>query len=1598
MGTSYKGVGGPRPAPGQAPHELNMRPASRASPLAPKPVPVRETPVVSYHPGYGANASELQRKRKRENAKQMRHKKKAKRTTNAQPTVDDIIEDQITETASQYWAQGGGKLKAFDPKVINRIYASELASFERSRVTLLEFSCYLENYLWKHYNPKTASFEHVMSIILLVNEKQREQVPMWECFRGRDKDFHSLVKSIFALKTDPYAHAKGLKTKTKTQRWRAMKLREQKAYVEFLINMLQTFENQWVQELFIRMVFIQIWEHIHPARREYLVEPVPYLRKQWSKYEKILEKQNREQLPKTMTQLFLPSLMEEFFQTLEQTEPEKLETKVGKIRVQYMCRFMELLIDLLTQLSTRRFLCIYLVETHFVIKCRLSALGAWSQSKEVNKGKLFSQMLDRMDWYLRFPIDIQEGEPVEHEDLVLENYARMEDLQRVAYTDHPKLKPLALGCIKNIDNEKGMLDHTKKLNDAELRSLLVQLEVLAEVDKPTETREMLDRIMIRHHLTQKSKKHEVNQLSLYPTERLLWDRSFVPSERYNHETCLALPKLNLQFLTTYDYLLRNFNLFRLESTYEIREDLAKCVWRIRPRLQMNVDEGRRKTIFTGYSRMAAPLNEFMITSVSKPKLGEIKPSKVTAEVTVDLAPFNGETRMEWENLREHDVLFLLKIDASRDIEQDTHDRKTGKVGRYGVGGKSWDEMSREELGVSVCRGCEIVFVKDGQGGVIGERNVETQRIYEARDSIRTFCVTLDCAQFQMDKAAEVESGIDVYMDLNLVMRRRAKENNFKAVLKTIRGLMNDKWITPKWFTNLLLGYENPTANQYYNMADRVNELKFNNTFLDAQHVTECFPGRKIIFSTEDPEKLVPPFKVVFDEDEGPPDMVTLMNAAFGKPIKVNPDKPPIRVEPYHEPFRNFNVSNPKRNNIRFSPVQLEAIRSGMNHGLTMVVGPPGTGKTDVAVQIINNLYHNFPNQRTLLVTHSNQALNDLFEKIMERDIDERYLIRLGYAARELQTDRNMSKYGRVNYMLEKRLEQLKEAQRLARTMGHNEDFTSTCEMAEHFFTYHVLAEWEKFQEKCDKFFHQSKSPEQTRTIVSRQFPFTDFCMKWHPILFKQRSYDEDMDIAKKCWTHITWLFNELKESRVFELLRHGKDRGNYLLSRHAKIIAMTCTHAAMKRDDFIRMHFQYDNIIMEEAAQILEVETLIPMMLQKVDREAGWRLKRIVLIGDHNQLPPVVQNMSIQKFSKLDQSLFTRFVRMGIPTINLNMQGRARANIAKLYSWRYQQLGNLPVTNQPRFKFANTGLAHEFQAINVEDYLGQGCTQPNPYFYQNLGEAEYIVQFYMYLRLRGYPAERISIITSYNGQKHLIRDVLARRCEDDKIFGLPRIVATVDKYQGSQNDIVLLSLVKTKSVGHIRDVRRLVVALSRSRLGVYVFCRVKLFQNCYELTPSFNVLLTRPTKMALLPEESWPTQRLLDDRLEDKQVVVEGVEHMAKITAKMAEKVRYRHQIRYQEQIEEFARIAREELAARDEYDRQQRDKDEAAMAAKAEVGDKEGGEKNSLGAGGVGPPPGADAPADAKDEEMAEPKTSASDKAAEPKPAGDAKPMEAET
>lgn len=253
---------------------------------------------------------------------------------------------------------------------------------------------------------------------------------------------------------------------------------------------------------------------------------------------------------------------------------------------------------------------------------------------------------------------------------------------------------------------------------------------------------------------------------------------------------------------------------------------------------------------------------------------------------------------------------------------------------------------------------------------------------------------------------------------------------------------------------------------------------------------------------------------------------------------------------------------------------------------------------------------------------------------------------------------------------------------------------------------------------------------------------------------------------------------------------------------------------------------------------------------------------------------------------------------MGVPRVQLNAQGRARPAIARLYNWRYASsggLGDLPlVSTAPEYAAANGGLARVAQLIDVPDYNGRGESTPLPHYYQNAGEAEYAVALFQYMRLCGYPADRITLLTTYNGQKQLLRDIVKRRCAPYAVFGSPAAIETVDKYQGQQNDYVILSLVRTKAVGHVRDVRRLVVALSRARLGLYVFGRAALFANCYELAPALSQLIDPPNALQLLLGESYGTTRPAAAPIEAveassggalRRVTVRGVEDMGRIVA-----------------------------------------------------------------------------------------------------------------
>lgn len=741
---------------------------------------------------------------------------------------------------------------------------------------------------------------------------------------------------------------------------------------------------------------------------------------------------------------------------------------------------------------------------------------------------------------------------------------------------------------------------------------------------------------VSRHERRISQLNALNEMPLYPTESIIWDENLVPSSYYNGDNVLALPKLNLQFLTLHDYLLRNFNLFRLESTFEIRQDVEDVVSRMLPWLS---EEG--EIVFGGWARMALPVASFAVIDVAKPHIGEQKPSRVRADVSVVLN-VRRDVQEEWENLRKHDVCFLITV------------RPTQPIGsRY-----NHREPFVPQVGLTYVRGCEIEGMLDENGKLIEDGPEPKPHLSGEK---RTFRVWLDRNQYKDDMDALQEGGDDVYEEFSIIMRRKPKENNFKAVLETIRHLMNTECVVPPWLHDILLGYGDPGAAHYKRMPNQAKALDFNDTFLSLEHVKQCFPGHKII-CRGDAQTMDKPFRLSFggvkERDSGDEEA---SDEEDEKMDTEDQEKNAIKVETYSIPRRGPYVCNaPKQNTVRFTPTQVEAIRSGMQPGLTLVVGPPGTGKTDVAVQIISNLYHNHPNQRTLIVTHSNQALNQLFEKIMALDIDERHLLRLGHGEEALETEKDFSRYGRVNYVLRQRMQLLNQVQKLQESLGVGGDVAYTCETAGYFYLYQVLARWEKFCSRVEQIRESAGGANEWALTFTQEFPFAKFFADAPQPLFRGESFVADFEVAQSCFRYIAHIFQELEEFRAFELLRNGLDRSKYLLVKEAKIIAMTCTHAALKRKELVNLGFTYDNILMEESAQILEIETFIPLLLQN-PMDGFNRLKRWIMIGDHHQLPPVIKNMAFQKYSNMEQSLFTRLVRLGVPTVDLDGQGRARS-------------------------------------------------------------------------------------------------------------------------------------------------------------------------------------------------------------------------------------------------------------------------------------------------------------------------------------------------
>lgn len=270
-------------------------------------------------------------------------------------------------------------------------------------------------------------------------------------------------------------------------------------------------------------------------------------------------------------------------------------------------------------------------------------------------------------------------------------------------------------------------------------------------------------------------------------------------------------------------------------------------------------------------------------------------------------------------------------------------------------------------------------------------------------------------------------------------------------------------------------------------------------------------------------------------------------------------------------------------------------------------------------------------------------------------------------------------------------------------------------------------------------------------------------------------------------------------------------------------------------------------MVVEEACEVME-PTLLSVL-------AVRSLLKLELIGDHRQLPAFVQPCWFflqTTHPSIRVSLFERLVDTDSSTCTvLDVQRRMRPEICELTRCEYQDLVQIQdhecttlqrigdkyiSSQQPSFSqnSSSTGFLKDRALWNGEGSEVPGI-KPHVYFWDmetkesraavglsrcNHGEAKACAGLVFWVLQCGVPPSCISIITPFKGQKMTIIKQL-RKLPDPR--AKLAIVSTVDRYQGDENDIVILSLVSTRPGNRFVALRnRFIVSTSRARIGFYI--------------------------------------------------------------------------------------------------------------------------------------------------------------------------------
>ncbi|PGH26481.1 hypothetical protein AJ80_01795 [Polytolypa hystricis UAMH7299] len=538
--------------------------------------------------------------------------------------------------------------------------------------------------------------------------------------------------------------------------------------------------------------------------------------------------------------------------------------------------------------------------------------------------------------------------------------------------------------------------------------------------------------------------------------------------------------------------------------------------------------------------------------------------------------------------------------------------------------------------------------------------------------------------------------------------------------------------------------------------------------------------------------------------------------------------------------------------------QSKSLLSVLEHEVSTIHGPPGTGKSFIGALSAKAL-HDFTDSRILVLCYTNQALDQFLEDLMDIGIPDTSMVRLGSKSTSrtkklglFEQQVGFTGSDAVSWrFIDTKKQALAELEHELK--AHAKKFSHAR------VTNDDILEYLEFSDES-AFFDAFQVPEE-KSGMQRVGKKGKAVNKYYLL----ERWVDGHDAGALCCADGLLVQMATGHSRraksksgslIEEYNRVEKELDDYFYyKKNAKLLQakriIACTTTAAAKYSRVLQTVKPGVILVEEAGEILESHILTAMTADT---------QKLVLIGDHKQLRPKINNynLSVEKGDGFDlnRSLFERLVLNGFPHTSLSKQHRMRPDISCLIQHlTYPDLQDAEKTqNRPQLRgFQNSvifvnhdHLESDLQTSHERQDPTAKCSK------QNLFEVEMVLKVVRYLGQQGYGTDKIVILTPYLGQLSLLRRKLSETNDpilndldssdlvraglldpgSAKLAKQPIQISTIDNYQGKEIDIVVASLTRgneSGDIGFMAAPERVNVLLSRARNALIMIGNAETF-------------------------------------------------------------------------------------------------------------------------------------------------------------------------